>query len=97
MRLILAVIGGVLLFFYGQEAFAETLAARQPQQVLVAYAVYCDTSVDRARYSDDLVPSEDLDDDVLVMTEKGYEKLKDNLAATYQDHCGPGIKVSLGE
>ncbi len=93
MRLIIAVLGGILLFFYGQEAFADASG----KQVLVAYAVYCDSAVDRARYSEDLVPSQDLDDDVLVISEKGYEKLKTTLADTYQDHCGPGIRVSLGE
>ncbi|MEZ4751649.1 MAG: hypothetical protein R3B54_13805 [Bdellovibrionota bacterium] len=100
MKFALAIIGATLLFFFGSSASADSNSDQNDSNQTattrsIAYAVYCDAGVDRSAFKDEMVERSDSEDDVMVLTSTGYHKLMQSLSQTYEQHCGPGVRVSV--
>ncbi|MCB0404192.1 MAG: hypothetical protein KDD51_05355 [Bdellovibrionales bacterium] len=100
MKFALAVIGATLLFFFGSSASADSNSDQiNPAETVVtrstAYAVYCDAGVDRSAYKDEMIERSESGDDVMVLTSSGYHRLMQTLSNAYEQHCGPGVRVSI--
>lgn len=98
MKFALAILGVTLLFFFGSSASADSISSDKTESAspqAFAYAVYCDAAVDRTVYQDQMVERSGGDDDIMVLTTNGYQKLMQSLSADYETHCGPGVRVSV--